>query len=251
MVGRILLVADLDGTLLGDGHALDEFAEWFGARRETVRLVYASGRFYDSVAESIERTALPAPDAVIGGVGTEVRGYPSRRPVDGLRYEPPAGFDAERVISRMAALSDVKAQPHEFQSALKLSFYLHNASHRRLTELERNLRAEGLPVDIIYSSNRDLDVVPGGMNKGAAARHVAEQWGFVPEHVLAGGDSANDDSLFHQGFRGIVVANAHPELKALVGDSVYHARRSHAAGVLEGVQYWLRRLDHEPARSCV
>jgi hydroxymethylpyrimidine pyrophosphatase-like HAD family hydrolase len=52
-------------------------------------------------------------------------------------------------------------------------------------------------------------------------------------------NSANDLAVFQHGFRGIVVSNAHPELQALEGPTVYKSRDSFAAGVLDGLNHWL------------
>lgn len=251
MARRNLLVTDLDGTLLGDDAALDAFAAWHRTHRASVRLVYASGRFCESIIQSIERTALPDPDALIGGVGTEILAFPSGGPVVGLEPTPSAGFDSEHVRAKMAELSGARLQPAEFQSSLKVSFFLDHASEKTLANLENRLRAGGLAVDIIYSSGRDLDVVPAGVNKGTAAKRLADLWGYAADQVMVSGDSANDLALFEQGFRGIVVAGAHAELKALTAESVYHARQAFAAGVLEGITHWWRARNNEPARSSV
>jgi hydroxymethylpyrimidine pyrophosphatase-like HAD family hydrolase len=44
--------------------------------------------------------------------------------------------------------------------------------------------------------------------------------------------------MFLMGFRGIVVANAQPELRSLAAGHVYHAEQPYAAGVLEGIRHW-------------
>jgi hydroxymethylpyrimidine pyrophosphatase-like HAD family hydrolase len=67
----------------------------------------------------------------------------------------------------------------------------------------------------------------------------AESLNVSPDHVLVSGDSGNDLALYEHGFRGIVVANAHPELKDLDGPNVFHATRPMAAGVVEGLEHWL------------
>jgi hydroxymethylpyrimidine pyrophosphatase-like HAD family hydrolase len=50
-----LLICDLDGTLLGDSRALDEFVAWYELAQVHFRLVYSSGRFIDSVRISIDQ----------------------------------------------------------------------------------------------------------------------------------------------------------------------------------------------------
>jgi len=233
-----LLISDVDGTLLGDDEALREFAAWCESRREWLRLVYNSGRLFESVRESIETTDLPVPDAIIGGVGTQVRGFRSNAPL-GDWPDDREGWQPLRVCSVMGEYDEVELQPAEFLSDYKLSFFVHDASPELIEEFRRRLAEASCRVELVYSSNRDLDVLPHGANKGSAAAHLASQWSFARDRVFVSGDSGNDLAMFTQGFRGIVVGNAHRELKRLDSSSVFHSNRPYAAGVLHGLSYWL------------
>ncbi len=224
---------------MGDEAALGEFAAWAGARRERLLIAYASGRFVASILKSVAATALPQPDAAIGGVGTEIHLLREERSLPLLGEAAERQWDPEAIRSAVRGWPGMVGQPDEFQSRHKLSFFLDDASAEQLAALSAMLRGQGQDVDVIYSSRRDVDIVPRGVNKGSAARRVAQTWGVRDEDVIVGGDSANDLALYEQGFRGIVVGNAHAELKALRGDGVYLARGSFAAGMLEGLQYWL------------
>ncbi len=238
----ILIVSDIDGTLLGDDTGTRSFADWFEARRHKLALVYATGRHFESAVEAVRTTALPEPDAVICSVGTEIRYYPSGRLIPDWQDQLEAShWDVEEIRHLIGALPRVRRQPDEWQSAHKASFFLHDATSAELDRVHEALWCHGFSPEVVYSSSRDLDILPAGVNKGHAAAFLTLHWGFRPWHVVASGDSGNDDSLFRHGFRGVIVSNAQPELGRLNSQLVYRARQSHARGVLEGIRYWLDR----------
>jgi mannosylfructose-6-phosphate phosphatase len=236
---KCLLIADLDETLLGDDASLRRFAEWHRPRAQWLKLVYASGRLHDAMRQVITHCALPLPEAVIAGVGTEIRQFENRQPLAGWTDHFLSGWSAERTRTALARFNQLRLQPDQFQSQFKVSYYARGLRPAHFEWLHSALRAHRVHAELIYSSNRDLDVLPRGANKGAAAAYLVRQGRWPAEQVLVAGDSGNDLALFRQGFRGIVVANAHDELRALSGSRIYHSSLARAAGVLDGVQHWL------------
>ncbi|MEX0937175.1 MAG: HAD-IIB family hydrolase [Pirellulales bacterium] len=240
MAESYLLVSDVDDTLLGDDAALERFAEWYDENASRVKLVYASGRFVDSLLDSLRATNLPPPEAFVGGVGTEIIQHPTGDMFCGWLDRLEDDWDPEKVRQIMAREPGAEYQPIELQSHYKVSYFLHSASREQLDEISQKLANGGIRADLIYSSDRDLDVVPANVNKGTAAAFLAKRWEYSPDNVIVSGNSANDADLFKQGFLGVVVANAHDELKTLAGPRVYVAGQPRAAGVLEGVEHWMR-----------
>lgn len=236
-----LVVSDVDGTLLGDDAALATFAAWFDQVRDQVAIAYASGRSFASVSASIANSDLPKPVAIIGNVGTEMRRYPGGEVMDGWPQATAETWCGQRIVDTLAAVPRLVRQPEEFQSAHKISYYLYDAQPDELNEIQTRLDRSGLQADLIYSSQRDLDVLPRGANKGSAAAHLASALEISREHVVVCGDSGNDTAMFRYGFRGVIVGNALPELKALRSERAYLAEQTHAAGVLEGLRYWVDR----------
>ncbi len=234
-----LIVSDLDDTLLGDDAALRRFAAWYDEMRPSFRLAYSSGRFRDSIRQSIAESDLPEPDALICGVGTEIYAGDADVPLAGWPRIVPKHWDAVAINAVCATFRELELQPAEFQSQYKISFYAYDLEESCLARLRQALDAAGQKANVVYSSSRDLDVLPARTHKGAAAGFLADHWRIDHRCVIVAGDSGNDATMFHEGFRGIVVGNAKPELRALVGPRIYHAADSYAAGVVEGLDHWL------------
>jgi sucrose-6F-phosphate phosphohydrolase len=243
-----LLVSDLDGTLLGNQRALDGFVMWYAEARERLRLVYSSGRLLESIRNSISEHHLPEPDAIICGVGTEIHDLTNGELICGW---PEISYDwsPELIRSVCDEYGELEQQPPEFQTRFKLSYFGSGLTESFLQRLTRHFDAVGQEVSLVYSSDRDLDVLPAATNKGTAATFLARHWGIDRRRVIVAGDSGNDLEMFLAGFRGIVVANAQPELRRLHSANVYHAQGKFAAGVLEGLQHWLEDFWAPPSRE--
>jgi hydroxymethylpyrimidine pyrophosphatase-like HAD family hydrolase len=95
-------------------------------------------------------------------------------------------------------------------------------------------------VCVVYSSSRDLDVLPADANKGNALRWLAARLEIDTKDIVVAGDSGNDTSMFFvPQVNGIVVGNGRSELlEAVAGQNVYHARAHSADGVVEGLRHF-------------
>lgn len=243
---RWVLISDVDDTLLGDNAATRRFAAFVKDRREELLFVMNSSRFVASQLASVEQTPLPTPDLVIGGMGSEIQTFGRTANLPQLQavFDRWTSKDAsdqwgQRVQQLVEAMPRVEPQPIENQSRFKRSFYLRDADDDQLAAIAEALSADGLDVELTYSSDRDLDVLPRGINKASAAGFVAQTLGYDMDHVVVSGDSGNDRSMLTGGFLAVVVGNAKADLKNLTGPRVYRAGRLYADGVIEGLTHWM------------
>jgi mannosylfructose-6-phosphate phosphatase len=238
-----LFSADLDGTLVGEREAEAHFLRaWMGiedSRRPL--LVYNSGRLIDDMRRLLPRTNLPPADIFIGGVGTMLFRFGCI--ADGYAYGSAlsGGFDWEAIRELLEPVSGLELQPMQYQARYKSSWYLRNAGTDQLHHIEAILSEAGLCVKLVYSSGRDLDVLPRNADKGSALVWLCRRLGIDLSEVLVAGDTNNDRSMFElPGVRGILVANAHEDLRRIMHSNgqIYHARQQESLGVVEGLGFF-------------
>ncbi|MCV9960562.1 HAD family hydrolase [Pararhizobium sp. BT-229] len=238
-----LLCSDIDGTLAGDRAAEGRFRDAWQALPDEARplLVLNSGRLIEDQKTFIATTALPKPDIYIGGVGTML--HNEREPSHAQLYRNSigAGFDRCLIAAALADMADISVQPDAYQHPQKSSWYLHDADVATLSDIEERLAQAGIAARLVYSSNRDLDILPDGVDKGAALSWLCRQLGLSHDDVVVAGDTNNDRSMFElPGVRGIVVGNALAELRTITATipGIYRANGNVADGVLEGLAHW-------------
>jgi sucrose-6F-phosphate phosphohydrolase len=231
-----LFVSDVDDTLLGDDEALSDLAAALRACRRPPILVYDSSRPCASVIESLHtHLDLPMPTYLVGALGTEILDMLSGRALTDYSSHLHSGWSRARICALLDPMGFI---PHDarFQTPLKVSYTIPGASAYQ--HAVKRLRAGGIRAKTIYSGAGNLDIIPERAGKGAAIHYLARRLAIVRDHVVVAGDSANDLDMFVAPFKGIIVANAEPALKAVHGQTTYHARSAYARGVLEGLRFW-------------
>jgi sucrose-6-phosphatase len=241
-----LIVTDLDNTLVGDDDALLQLNQLLDRYRQTsaTKIVYATGRSFTSYQELATTHRLLPPDVLIAAVGTEIYIGGSSTPDGGWEQQLSHNWDREKVLFIANQFADLKPQSQSEQRPFKISYHLSpNVAAAVVIQLQELMDKDGLAVEIIYSGNKDLDIIPQGGNKGKAVQFLKLLWKIDPEYMVVCGDSGNDISLFHYGIeRGIIVGNARSELRLWHQlnpfDYHYLAVADCAAGILEGLQYF-------------
>jgi sucrose-6-phosphatase len=253
---KFLLVTDLDHTLVGDHPATLSLNQRLSIQRQQICLVYATGRslnsFRDLCTEFTAATGSPLliPDYLIAGVGSEIYDSNQRDPVWAEQLSQ--NWQRQPIADLAARIPGLAPQPITEQNPWKLSFFVSPNPKQKLppiehlahpvNQLQRHLRDQDLAAEIIFSSNRDLDILPSGTNKGTAMTYLRTQLQISAAQTLVCGDSGNDIALFSQPSLGVIVSNAQPELldwhRQFGQPQHYLAKAAHAAGIAEALDYF-------------
>ena len=225
-----LLISDVDDTLTGDREAIKEYNYIISEKRSEFYLVYSSGRFRDSLISVIEEEGLIEPDALISNVGTEIFYAPEWKPDGKWRDRVGSGWDKNRIEERLKDYP-VEKQPHpkEFTA----SYYVDEENQSAVKDIRDELK--DLPVMVIHTKGKNLDILPQNAGKGKAALYLREITGLP---LICCGDSENDREMLEIADFSILVGNAVSSLRKELSDleHVYIARNKNAAGVIEGLK---------------
>jgi mannosylfructose-6-phosphate phosphatase len=234
-----LFSSDLDGTLAGDRISEERFRRFWEALDPAQRplLVYNSGRLVDDMLDFLPKTRLPVADILIGGVGTMMFSPRFGHLEQDFHRALGPELDRAAIADILASLAGASPQAERYQHPKKSSWFLPGAGPDLLDLLEQRLAAAGQDVSLVYSSARDLDILPRGASKGWALSWLGSALGIGTDEMLVAGDTGNDRNMFElEGVRGIVVANALADLAALdrLGRHIFRAQCAAADGVIAG-----------------
>jgi sucrose-6-phosphatase len=238
---KFLLVTDLDDTLVGDDRATTKLNQQLLAFRDRLTFIYATGRSYDFAKQLQAEKQLLEPDYWVTGVGTEIFSEDKQDPVwaDKLAQQ----WNRETIVNIARSFGDLIPQALQEQNLFKISFCLNKPQNLTIIkELHNELDRANLSYKLIFSSDRDVDILPHNADKGLAITYLRERLRIPTELTLVCGDSGNDISLFQQETLGVIVSNARSELidwySSNRRSNLYLASSPYAEGILEGLIYF-------------
>ncbi len=241
---RFALCTDLDGTFLGgsDEGKAQLYGAWRRPRAQEL-LIFVTGRDLDFVEHLCRHEGVPAPDFVIGDVGTSVVAWPGREPIAEVEEWIDACWQSPEARIRALLEEEPGLRLQDVQGGRRVS-YLYDPEVLR-PEAASKAREAGF--DVTLSADIFFDVLPKGVAKGSSLKRLLATLEIPEDACVVSGDTLNDLSLFETGIAGIAVGNAEPKLvERIQGWShVYHAQAPGTEGIIEG----LSRLGHWPLPS--
>ncbi|MFT7114897.1 MAG: glucosylglycerol-phosphate synthase [Rhodoferax sp.] len=241
---ELILATDLDGTFLSPDltNIQSELYTTLKKNCHKVILIFVTGRGFESILSLLDDPSLPIPDYIIADVGATIlkRQGETFVPVMPLQNQIADRWPGREVI--LQNIADIDGlQVQEVPQERRCSFFYDNQTV--LADVHRVGAALGL--DVLTSADKYLDFLPLGVSKGNSLIQLLQTEGLPQDKVLVAGDTLNDLSLMQTGYRGVVVYNGEPALKAAVtgqkasnGDhKIYLAREEGPAGILEAIHH--------------
>ncbi|MCK9590776.1 MAG: phosphoglycolate phosphatase [Methanoregula sp.] len=93
---------------------------------------------------------------------------------------------------------------------------------------------ENYPVNVL-DTGYAIHLQSPGIDKGTALEALAREMNLLPSDFLAVGDSLNDIQMLKKAGIGVTVANAHPDIKAVVE---FIAKKEYGNGFVEAITHY-------------
>jgi sucrose-phosphate synthase len=234
-----LIIADIDNTLTGDDAAMQDFFKLIAEAEDHIGFGIATGRRYEDVIQLMEEYEIPHPEVLITSAGTEI--YYGKNYTMDKSWQKHIDFhwEPEKIRDVLNGIDGLFIQEDNEQSTYKISYQVDFEIAPNVRVIRRIMREHGIRAKAILSLGMYLDIIPSRAGSGLSIRHMAYKWGFPLENILIAGDSGNDEAMLSGSTLGVVVGNYSAELEKLRQyPRVYFAKAHHAAGIIEGIQYY-------------
>jgi len=245
-----MLFMDLDGTLLNDRKEITpgNRAALEAALDRGHGVIITTGRPLKSAMTQARKLGLDKPGCfLIAYNGAMIYDWEKNRQLFAQTLEIPTVLDIFDYVNQQGFhlqtydTWDVLVEPRcdnaivrEYCDLIRMDFKVISSVHTDLREepvkvliiekedlagiqrLQKELGTHfGHKVDTFFSNPTYMEVVPVGMNKGAAVQMLCEIMNVPIENAVAVGDAANDLSMIEAAGIGIAMANGTNEVKAV------------------------------------
>ena len=231
-----LIMMDIDNTLLGgDPGDLKKLIQVLRENGKFIGWGVATGRTIKSAVAILKENKLPHPEVIISSVGAEIY-YGKRRHLDkGWETHISARWNRAKIVDLLKNIDFLEYQEEDTQRRFKISYNMDNKKDR-LAIIHNLLLKNKCHYNLIYSHDQYLDILPYRASKGKAIRYLSYKWEIPLKNIMVCGDSGNDEEMLRGEPLAVVVGNYSRELSTLKGARhVYFAKKSFAAGILEGI----------------
>lgn len=246
-----LIASDMDETFLGAGHRLPEANVRALARMRELGVLFVpcSGRPYQSIVASFAGVdpKLMRDTYVISYNGGFVNRYGEDEPIISTTLDraiaegiyafalerrqcvhayTPSGriliqFAPEFERQKVEGIAGVEFIDDSWcdlgfvgdEPIVKMILMDSDFSVAKRLGAELSERFAGAPLDITYSSNRYVECMPAGVDKGAGLAHLARALGIDMADTIGVGDSANDLAMIQAAGLGVGVANVTDDVR--------------------------------------
>jgi HAD superfamily hydrolase (TIGR01484 family) len=234
----MVLATDLDGTFLGgDEVDRDRLYDWVRGHRDSIGLIFVTGRDPDFIIDVCRSGRVPWPDYVVGDVGTTIAHVDDARkitPMPSLEAEIESAWGArgEKVRKRLHGHPGLTLQATSFRFRVSYDMDPHAFDDIALQIVD------DIGADALISDNRFFDVLPRGVSKGPSLLRLIDHLDVDRARVLTAGDTLNDLSMLVAGTPAVAVGGAERALLQELPNTelIYRASAIGAAGILEAVR---------------